>query len=122
MTQQPTDWTIAFYQDAAGNSPVEDFLNTLDKRALADLVWAIRELKERNINAREPLVKPIEGKLWELRTTSDGNAYRLLYFFFSGRRIVFLNGFQKKTEKAPRREIDTAISRMNDYIARKGGK
>ncbi|NWG15281.1 MAG: type II toxin-antitoxin system RelE/ParE family toxin, partial [Chloroflexi bacterium] len=37
-----------------------------------------------------------------------------MYFFFTGRWIVFLHGFQKKTPKTPRREIEIAEKRVND--------
>ena len=46
----------------------------------------------------------------------------MLYFFFTGKKIVFVHGFQKKSQKTPRKEIATAKSRMNDYIKRKGGE
>jgi phage-related protein len=35
-------------------------------------------------------------------------------------RIVFLHGFQKKTQKTPRREIEIAQRRMDDFIRRAG--
>ena len=47
---------------------------------------------------------------------------RLIYFFFTGRRIIFLHGFQKKTQRTPRREIEIARRRMNDYLAQEGGE
>jgi phage-related protein len=47
------------------------------------------------------LVKHIDGKLWELRRASSGNIYRIMYFFFDGRRIVFVHGFQKKHKRLP---------------------
>jgi phage-related protein len=78
-------------------------------------------LKLLNVQAREPLVKHLEGKLWELRRTSDGNTYRRLYFFYTGRQIVFVHGFQKKTDKMPRRALGTAQKRMDDFVKRKGG-
>jgi phage-related protein len=67
-------------------------------------------------------VKHVEGKIWELRRGSAGNIYRILYFFFSGRRIVLLHGFQKKTEKTPQRETEIAKRRMNDFIDQVGGE
>lgn len=79
---------------------------------------AIEQLRVRNTTAQEPLVRHLEGKLWELRRESDGNIYRLLYFFFTGRRIVVLHGFQKKTQKTPRREIEIALHRMQDFLQR----
>lgn len=114
------EWRIEFYCTAYGVSPVREFLESLDDQTQARFIWAIEQLRIRNIHACAPLVKPIEGKLWELRRSSSGNIYRLMYFFFTGQRIVFLHGFQKKTSKTPQREIETAQKRMEDYIRRKG--
>jgi len=115
-------WAIEFYTDEQGNSPVREFLKTLDKKTKARFNWSIEELRIRNITAREPLVKHLEGKIWELRRASSGNIYRLLYFFFVGKRIVFVHGLQKKTQKTPRKEIETAIARMEAYIEGEGGE
>jgi len=114
-------WTIEFYQQEDETSPVEAFLKGLDDKTQARFIWAIEQLRMQNVHAREPLVKHLEGKLWELRRESGGNIYRLLYFFFTGRRIVFVHGFQKKTQKTPRREIEFAQQRLEDYIKRQGG-
>ena len=72
----------------------------------------------RNIQAREPLVRHIEGKIWELREESRTNIYRLLYVFAGGRRIVLLHGFQKKTQKLPARELTLARQRLAHLQAR----
>jgi len=45
----------------------------------------------------------------------------VIYFFFVGRRIVLLHAFQKKTQKTPRQEIETALARYNRFIQREGG-
>lgn len=116
------EWSIVFYTTEAGESPVEDFLRSLDLKTQARFDWSINRLKEDNVRATEPLVKHIEGKLWELRRASSGNIYRIMYFFFTGKRIVFVHGFQKKTQKTPRREIDIAEKRMNDFIEQVGGE
>jgi phage-related protein len=115
------EWTIVYYTDEQGGSPIEEFLDGLDNRTRARFLWSIEQLRIRNVHASEPLVKHLEGKLWELRRASDGNIYRLLYCFFTGRLIVFVHGFQKKTDKTPRREIEIAQKRMEDFIRRKGG-
>jgi len=83
--------------------------------------WSIEQLRIRNVQANEPLARHLEGKIWELREVSQTNIYRLLYFFFTGRHIVFLHGFQKKTRKTPRREIDMALERMQRFLAQQGG-
>jgi phage-related protein len=116
------DWSIEFYITEGESSPVEEFLRGLDDKTQARFIFSIEQLRTLNIRAGEPLVKHIEGKLWELRRSSSGNIYRLMYFFFTGRKIVFVHGFQKKTQKTPRREIETANARMQDYLKRKGGE
>lgn len=84
-------------------------------------VWSIEQLRVRNVQARPPLVGHLEDKLWELREESSTNIYRVLYLFFSGRRIILLHGFQKKSQRTPRREIDTALARLKRLIEREGG-
>lgn len=113
------EWSIVFYVDEQGQEPIKEFLQQLDLKTQARFDWSIEQLKIRNILAKEPLVRHLEGKIWELREESSTNIYRLLYFFFSGKQIVFVHGFQKKKQKTPRREIETAIGRMKDYIQRR---
>ncbi len=115
------DWSIVFYREGSGRSPVREFLESLDETAQESLLVAVEMLRVRNVQAREPLVRHLEGKLWELRRESRTNIYRVIYFFFVGRRIVLLHGFQKKTQKTPRQEIETALARYNRFIQREGG-
>jgi phage-related protein len=121
MADEPA-WQIVYYTDERGNSPVEEFLEGLDAKSRARFIWSLERLVEENVRAREPLVKKLEGKLYELRRASDGNIFRLFYFFYTGKNIVLLHGFQKKTQKTPRREIEMAQRRMDDFIKRAGGE
>ncbi len=118
---QQDDWTIIFYIDEQGHDPVRAFLEGLDPKTQARFAWSMEQLRVRNVRAREPLARHLEGKVWELREESNTNIYRLLYFFFVGRRIVVVHGFQKKTQKTPRREIETAQRRLDDFTKREGG-
>lgn len=101
-----------------GASPVEEFLDTLDDKTLGRFRWSMEQLRNRNLQARFPLVRHIEADLWELREESRTNIYRVLYCFASGRRIVFLHGFQKKTQKLPARELAIARQRYQDLYSR----
>jgi phage-related protein len=114
-------WSIVFYVTRNGDEPVREFLESLDLRTQARFAWSIEQLRIRNVTAREPLVRHLEEKIWELRRESRTNIYRLLYRFLPGRRILFLHGFQKKTQKTPRREIEIAQQRSTDFLAREGG-
>jgi len=42
----------------------------------------------------------------------------VIYCFFTGRRIILLHGFQKKTQKTPERELETARRRYEDWLLR----
>lgn len=59
-------------------------------------------------------VKPLEGKLWELRVRGKDGIARAIYVTASGRRVVILRIFVKTTQKTPRRELDLARERMKE--------
>jgi phage-related protein len=61
---------------------------------------------------REPHVKHLDGKLWEIRAKAREGIARGLYVTASGRRIVILHAFVKKSQKTPRSSIDVAKERM----------
>lgn len=122
MSRGADEWSVVFYRDERGGSPVRDFPAGLDIEVEASMGWAIERLRERNVLAQEPLVRRLEGKLWELRRESRTNIYRLIYFFFQGRRIVFVHGFQKKTQRTPRQEIETARARYARFLELEGGE
>lgn len=114
----PTQRSTEFYLEEDGTSPVEAFLDSLDLKSRARFLWSMEQLRVRNIAAREPLVRHLEGDLWELREESRTNIYRIVYFFYTGRRIIFLHGFSKKTQRTPRQELETARRRYRDFLAR----
>ena len=63
-------------------------------------------------NMREPHVKHIDGKLWELRAKAAEGVARGLYVTATGRRVIVLHVFVKKSQKTPRNALNTARERM----------
>lgn len=61
--------------------------------------------------AAEPHVQHIEGCLWEMRLKGRNGIARALYVMAAVQRVVIVRAFVKKTEKAPRREIELALAR-----------
>lgn len=112
------EWSIEYYVEDSGRVPVREFLATVDPKTYTRFQWSLEQLRVRNVQAREPLVRHIEGKIWELREESQTNIYRLLYVFAGGRRIILLHGFQKKTQKLPARELMLARERLARLLAR----
>ena len=62
----------------------------------------------------EPYIKHIEGSIWEMRLRGRHGIARALYVTATGRRIVILRVFTKKTQKTPRREIELARRRAEE--------
>lgn len=115
-----TDWVVVFYTDEDGKDLIRQFLESLDLQTQARFEWSIEQLRMRNVLAREPLVRHIEGKIYELRRESNTNIYRLFYALLSRKRILILHGLQKKTQKTPRKEIEIALKRLNSFIKKEG--
>ncbi len=59
-------------------------------------------------------VKHLEDKLWELRITGRDGISRAIYLTATGRRVVILRVFVKKTQKTPQREIELARERAKE--------
>ena len=57
--------------------------------------------------------------IWEVRVISSSNIFRLLGFFDEDNLVILTNGFIKKTQKTPKKEIKLAEERKNDYLKRK---
>ena len=55
------EWTVVFYIEDNGASPVEEFLETLDPKTQRRFAWSIEQLRLRNVQAREPLARHLEG-------------------------------------------------------------
>ena len=63
---------------------------------------------------REPHVKHLEGSLWEMRMKGKDGISRAIYVTATGRRVVVVRVFIKKTRKTPKREIDLALERAKE--------
>lgn len=111
-------WNIEFYETEGGRRFVEEFLLTLPKSHETKVNILIQRLSQGGIMFGFPFTKTISGKLKELRIQASPNIYRIFYFLFTDRKIVLLHAFTKKSQEIPRKEIDIALNRMNEYIRR----
>jgi phage-related protein len=66
-------------------------------------------------------LKYMEGTdgLFEVRVKMGTNIFRIFCFFDGNKFVILLTGFQKKTQKTPRGEIDRAVRLMNEYYEEK---
>lgn len=63
---------------------------------------------------REPYVRHLQGPVWEMRMKGRDGIARAAYVTAVGRRVVVVHVFGKKTQKTPRRDIETALRRAKE--------
>jgi phage-related protein len=68
----------------------------------------------------EPHAKYVGDHIFELRFKGVEGAIRVLYFFFHHDRVIFTNGFVKKSDKIPAGEKEIAVERRKIYEASEG--
>jgi phage-related protein len=110
------EWTIKIYKTKDDDSPVEEWLKTIPKTAYAKLIRNMKLLREFNIILKEPYVKPLGDKLYEIRAKDTNGIYRVVYFAYTGKKFIMLHGFTKKTQKTPMKELRLSKNRMEEML------
>ena len=105
-----------YYKTKSGHIPVKVFIDNLTFKTQRKFFVKIDWLEEHGPRLPEPHTKKLESDLYELRFEGEDGVIRIIYFFYIGKKIILLNGFKKKTQKTPRREIKLAHKRMVDYL------
>lgn len=109
-------WEIEYYTKEDGTSLIKDFIDGLPLKAKARTVKTLDLLESYGIQMGEPHIKYVAKKLWELRIKAREGIFRFFFTTKRGRTIILLHGFQKKTEKIPKRELDVALRRMKEIV------
>ena len=80
------------------------------------IIWTF-DLIEDLQRVPETYLKHIENTegLFEIRVQSGSDIFRIFCFFDQGQLIVLANGFQKKTQKTPKKEIEKALKIKTEY-------
>ena len=63
-------------------------------------------------------MKYVEDGIFELRTEFEGNIYRTFFIFDGDQIVVLFNGFQKKGQRTPKKEIEKAKRIKKEYDGR----
>ncbi len=111
-------FNVEFYESDDGKEPIVEFLDSLDDKMAAKLVGLMEVLEEKGPSLRKPYSEHIEDGIFELRCKQGTNLTRVLYFFYIGKKIIATNGFVKKTQKTPPRELMIAKERRTDWLRR----
>jgi phage-related protein len=94
----------------------QSFFSQQNKRVKAKIIWTF-DLIEDLERVPEIYLKHIEETdgLFEIRIQLGSDIFRIFCFFDKGKLVVLANGFQKKTQKTPRKEIEQALKIKEEY-------
>jgi phage-related protein len=105
-------WSVEFL-----NGEVEAALSALPGDIRASFEHIVHLIESHGLTLmREPYVKHLEGPVWEMRMKGRDGIARAAYVTATGRRVVVVHVFRKKTQKTPRREIDIALRRAKEVV------
>ena len=86
-----------------------------------DKIFKIIEAIETLERVPSNYLKSMEGTngLFEARIQLASNIWRVFCFFDEGKLVILLNGFQKKTQKTPKNQLEKALRLMKKYYEEK---
>ena len=107
--------TIIIYKDYFTEFFVEQKQKVKDK-----IIWTF-DLIEELQRIPETYLKHLENTdaLYEIRIQLGSDIFRIFCFFDQGQLVVLANGFQKKTQKTPKKEIEKALKIKEEYFNEK---
>lgn len=107
--------TTVFYKDY-----FEEFFIKQRDKVKDKIIWTLELIQELE-RVPETYLKHIENTdgLYEIRVQQGSDIFRIFCFFDQGQLIILANGFQKKTQKTPKKEIEKAIKIKNEYESEK---
>jgi phage-related protein len=113
MASIPKPLSLQFWRSNGGREPTRDWFRSLlkaDREVLGDDLRRVQFGWPLGM----PLVKHLGSGLWELRSSLQGRREARVIFIVDDLGIVVLNGFIKKSQKTPLKEIELAKDRLKE--------
>lgn len=100
-----------------------DFYISLDSSVQEKIEYVFKVIKTVDLIPQK-FLKHIESTdgLYETRIKVGSDIYRVFCCFDAGCIVVLFNGFQKKSQKTPKKEIKKALKIKEDYFKNKKGE
>jgi phage-related protein len=98
----------------------QNFFDKQSKKVRAKIVWTFNLIEDLQ-RVPETYLKHIENTngLYEIRVQLGSDIFRIFCFFDQGQLVVLANGFYKKTQKTPKKEIELALKIKAEYESEK---
>lgn len=112
MSEQQKYRAIVFYKDY-----FLSFFELQNLKVKTKISWTLDVISQLE-RVPETYLKHLENTdgLYEVRVQSGNDIFRIFCFFDKGNLVVLANGFVKKTQKTPKREIEKAIKIKEEYF------
>ncbi len=96
------------------------FYSKLPEGVKRKIQYAFELIKQVDMVPKKFLA-PMKGQkgLFEIRIEHQSNIYRIFCCFDAGQLVVLFNGFQKKSQKTPKKEIEKAVRLKKEYFQSK---
>jgi phage-related protein len=97
-----------------------DFFESLKPEVKRKFNWTLQLISTIE-RVPEKFFKHVTGSsgLYEIRVEVGTDIYRVFSFFVKGKLIIVVNGFQKKSQKTPKKEIELAERLKKEYFDEK---
>jgi phage-related protein len=111
------NYTVLFYITRRGESPVDQFLDSLGEKDRAKIESYILILQEKGHTLLRPYADYVRGKIYESRP----GRFRIFYSFFFKNHILLLHAIKKKSFRLNPKDIEQAERNLTDYVMRYQG-
>lgn len=107
---------IEWYFDPHGKSAALDYFEALDEQEQIKLFGLFKLIGNMGTIKNKTKFRSEGDKIYAFKP----QPHRFLCFFFTGKKIVVTNAFQKKTDKLPKKEKEKALKNKENYELRIG--
>jgi phage-related protein len=105
---------IRFFVTGRGDAPVQEYIDALEERDGMRVDAALDDIREKGLRGTAVPLRQIRGKLWEIKI----QPHRIFYAVENGGTLWLLHAYRKRSQKAPKVEIETALMRLRVLLER----
>lgn len=114
MSKEPI-LTVHFFRTDSGNEPVRDWLKNreqVERKLIGEDILLVQFRWPLGL----PLVRKMESDLWEVRSKLASSNISRVFFTINKSELILLHAMIKKSQKTPKKDIDLARFRKNQWL------
>jgi phage-related protein len=107
---------VNFFQTSTGKEPVREWLKSMNignRKIIGEDI----KLVQFRWPLGMPLIRKMEANLWEVRSKLEDRNISRVFFTVKSNQMLLLHGIIKKSIKTPKKDLDLAISRKNQWLS-----